>query len=223
MSIKAKLFLVLCSVFVAAVAVGSNMAFKLNYTLLTNTDHNDINWVSLPYFNNYTVSENICVDIEFVDCSWGIVPWIAYFDTATNSTVTHMCGSAKSDYNIFPGRGYAIAVTTNTCTWKIVGSHNDAYDTTLGVSFETNTYGNNINWISVPYHSTVTVAESLCTQINANCTNIATSAAYFDTATNSDVTHACGSSKNNFNVIPGRAIAVSVTAAGSSCWHPAHY
>ena len=121
MSIKAKLFLVLCSVFAAAVAVGSNMAFKLNYTLLTNTDHN------------------------------------------------------------------------------------------------------NINWVSVPYHSTATVAEGLCTQINANCANIATSVAYFDTATNSYAGFICGGTKGNFNIVPGRAIAVSVSAAGSSCWHPAHY
>jgi len=223
MSTKVKLFLVLCSVFVAAVAVGSNMAFKLNYTLLTNTDGNNINWVSLPYFDNYTIAPSICNDINNVDCAPGLMTSIAYFDTATNSRIANNCGSPKSNFNIIPGRGYAISVTANTCTWKIVGSHNDAFYTTLGFSFATNIDGNNINWVSVPYHSTAAVAESLCTQINANCANIATSAAYFDTATNSIVTHLCGSTKNNFNVAPGRAIAVSVTATGSSCWHPAHY
>jgi len=222
MSLKGKLFLVVCLVFVAAVAVGSNMAFKLNYTLLTNVDNNNINWVSLPYFDNYTVSEDVCVDINTVDCTM-LATSIAYFDTATNSTVTHTCGFVKSYYNIFPGRGYAISVMTDACTWKIVGSHNDAYDTTLGISFLTNTYGNNINWVSVPYHSTATVAEGLCTQINANCANIATSIASFDTATNSANTHGCGTTKNNFSVAPGRAYAVSVSAAGNSCWHPAHY
>jgi len=121
MSTKVKLLLVICSVFVAAIAVGSNMGFKLNYTLLTNTDNN------------------------------------------------------------------------------------------------------NINWVAVPYHSTAALAENLCTQINANCSNIATSDAYYDTATNSYISHICGSTKSNFNIIPGRSIAVSVSAAGSACWHPAHY
>jgi len=222
MSIKAKLFLVICSVFATAVAVGSNMAFKLNYTLLTNTDSNNINWVSIPYFNYYTVAEDVCMDINTVDCT-PVATNIGYFFTEINAHISHACGTPKGNFNIFAGRGYAVSVMSDTCTWKIVGSHNDAYDTTSGVSFATNIDGNNINWIAVPYHSTAAKAEGLCTQINANYANIATSVAYFDTATNSATTHACGSPKSNFNIIPGRALALSVTAAGSSCWHPAHY
>jgi len=223
MSTKVKLLLVICSVFVAAIAVGSNMGFKLNYALLTNTDNNNINWVAIPYFDNYTAAEDICTDINTVDCTAGLASSIAYFDTATNSASTHGCGLPKNNFNIDAGRGYALSVTAGTCTWKIVGSHNDNYDATSGVSFATNTDNNNINWISVPYHSTAAVAESVCIGINANCANIVSSVAYFDTATNSASTHGCGLPKNNFNVLPGRALAVSVTAAGSSCWHPAHY
>jgi hypothetical protein len=68
MNIKIKLLLVFGLVFVSAIAIGSNMAFELNYTLLTNTDDN-INWVSIPYFDNYFQSQNICDDINNVDCA----------------------------------------------------------------------------------------------------------------------------------------------------------
>jgi hypothetical protein len=232
MSTKVKLLLVICSVFVAAIAVGSNMGFKLNYALATNTDGNNINWVALPYFNNYPDAIAACNDINTVDCPGtpNLASSISYFDTATNSYGLFICGGSKGNFNIsggvggYTGRGYAISATANTCTWKLVGSHNDSFDTApAGVSFAINTDGNNINWISVPYHSTAASANLLCTQINANCSNIATSASYFDTATNSYGLFICGGSKGNYNILPGRSIAVSVTAAGSSCWHPAHY
>jgi hypothetical protein len=224
MSTKIKLLLIICSVFVAAVAVGSNMGFKLNYALATNTDGNNINWVAIPYFNNYLSAAAMCTDINTVDCTAGLATSIAYFNTATNTYASFICGGTKGDFNIQAAKGYAVSVSANTCTWKLVGSHNDSYDTApTGVSFATNTDGNNINWVSVPYHSTSALASALCTEIKTACSNIATSAAYFNTATNTYASFICGGTKGDFNILPGRAIAVSVSAAGSSCWHPAHY
>jgi len=112
---------------------------------------------------------------------------------------------------------------STSCTYKLVGSHDDSYDSTLGVSFLTNAAGNNINRISVPYHTQAAAAENLCTEINSACSNIVSSIKYFDTANNTDITHSCGSTKNNFSITPGTGYAAIVTAAGSSCWHPSHY
>jgi hypothetical protein len=200
------------------------MGFKLNYALLTNTAGNNINWVSLPYFDNYTAAEDICTDINTVDCTANQAGLIGYFDTVNNSAQSHTCGSAKNNFNLVTGRGYSIsAAAGTTCVYKLVGSHDDAYDTTSGVSFLINGAGNNINWLSIPYHATAATAENLCTQINAGCSNIVGLVGYFDTVLNAASTHTCGSAKNNFNLVPGRAYSASVSAAGSSCWHPAHY
>jgi len=226
MSTKVKLILVICTVFVAAIAVGSNMGFKLNYNLLTNAANNNINWVAVPYFDNYTTAENVCDDIggdSAGDCAAGTITSLSYWDTANNAGYTHSCGSTKNDFAVTAGRGMQATVTA-ACSWKIVGSHDDSYDTTNGLSFITNAANNNVNWISVPYHSTNAAAEALCTEINTDCGNIATSASYWDTANNGAYTHSCGSTKNNFNLVPGTAVQLTVTATGSSgCFHPAHY
>jgi len=222
MTYKVKLLLIVCSVFVAAIAIASNMGFKLNYNLVTNTAGNNVNWVSLPYFDNYSVAEDICTDINTVDCAAGTATSVKYFDTANNADVTHSCGSTKNNFNINAGISYGVFVSTS-CTYKLVGSHDDSYDSTLGVSFLTNAAGNNINRISVPYHTQAAAAENLCTEINSACSNIVSSIKYFDTANNTDITHSCGSTKNNFSITPGTGYAAIVTAAGSSCWHPSHY
>jgi len=220
MSTKVKLILIFCSVFVAAIAIGSNMGFKLNYSLATNAAGNNINWVSLPYFDNYSVAEDICTDVNG-DCP-SAATQVAYFDTANNADSIHTCGSAKNNFAINAGIGYAVSVAS-ACTWKIVGSHDDSYDSTNGVSFATNAAGNNINWRSIPYHTQAAAAENLCTEINTACSNIVSQIAYFDTANNADSIHTCGSAKNNFTIAPGKGISISVTAAGTSCWHPTHY
>jgi len=222
MTYKVKLLLIVCSVFVAAIAIASNMGFKLNYNLVTNTAGNNVNWVSIPYFDNYSAAEDICTDINTVDCAAGTANSVRYFDTANNTDVTHSCGSTKNNFNIVAGQAYAVFVTTS-CTYKLVGSHDDSYDSTLGISFSTNSAGNNVNWIAVPYHTQASLAENLCTEINTACSNIVSSIRYFDVANNTDVTHSCGSTKNNFSITPGTGYAAFVTAAGSNCWHPSHY
>jgi len=226
MSTRIKLLLVICSVFVAAIAIGSNMGFKLNYTLMTNAAGNNANWIGVPYFYQTAPTANtICNDIgagAAGDCALGTATQVAFFDTAANSYTTYICGQ-KGDFSLVPGRGYQVGVSVAGCTWKIVGSHDDSYDTTSGISFYANAAGNNGNWTAVPYHSTAPDSASLCTQINAACSNIVTQIAYFDTAGNSYTTYICGQ-KGSFNLVPGMSYQVGVNAASAAnCWHPAHY
>lgn len=228
MSTRIKLLLVICSVFVAAIAIGSNMGFKLNYTLLTNTDANNANWVGVPYFYQTSPSaQTVCDDIGgniAGDCAAGTATTVSYFDTANNAPYTHSCTSTKNNFALVPGQAVSVFVSAAGCTWKVVGSHNDAYDTTSGISFAINGDGNNANWISVPYHTTAGDAIGLCTQINAACSNYVTTVSYFDTANNAPYTHSCASTKNNFAIIPGVGISAFVSAApAANCWHPAHY
>lgn len=228
MSTKVKLVLVICSVFVAAIALGSNMGFKLNYPLVTNTASNNLNWVALPYFyQTNPTSQTICTDIGDSggagDCPINTATQVVWFDTANNAYATTYSCAGKNAFNLVPGRGYQVAVTA-ACTWKMVGSHDDTYDTTQGISFYANTAANNLNWIGIPYHTTAVDSAALCTQINAACSNIATQVVYFDTANNAySTTYSCGG-KNPFNLVPGMSYQVAVTAASAAnCWHPAHY
>ena len=118
MSTRIKLILVICSVFVAAIAIGSNMGFKLNYTLLTNVDNNNVNWIGLPYFYQNLAAPtaiNLCDDIGGLtagDCAAGTATQVVYFDTANDASVTHSCASNKNNFNLAAGRGVAVAVNS---------------------------------------------------------------------------------------------------------------
>ncbi|OGF62863.1 MAG: hypothetical protein A2Y62_08335 [Candidatus Fischerbacteria bacterium RBG_13_37_8] len=223
MTNKVKLLLIVLSVFVAAVAIASNMGFKLNYALLTNTGGNNANWVSIPYFDNYANANDVCTDINTVDCTAGTATTVTFFDTATNAYTTYACGG-KNPPAINAGRAYSVfAAAGSACTWKLVGSHDDSYDSTNGISFTTNTANNNMNWVAIPYHTQSANFNGLCIDINADCANVVTQVTRFDTANNSYVTYACGG-KNPPTVNAGDGLGIFVSSApGAACWHPSHY
>ena len=227
MTRRMKIFLVSCSVFVAMMGIASNMGFKLVYTLQTNAESNNANWIALPYlYQTNPVSVTICDDIGgwySGDCPAGTATQVSYFNTANDATITHGCTSNKANFNILPGRGYAVYVS-NSCVWKIVGAHDDSYNSVKGISFYTNIDNNNINWISLPYHSTSANATQICIELNAACSNTITQVSYFDTANDVTSTHSCSGNKNAFNLLPGRALAIAVNSAPpANCWHPSHY
>lgn len=212
---KLWLFTIGAMAVLVGIAVASNMGFKLNYGLTTNAVGNNINWVSLPYFNNFTDANGIISDVNG-DCGAGTATRIIRFDTASNSFVTQTPGG-KNNFALTAGTSYGVEVS-NPCTWIIVGSHDDTYDPggTNSVSLVTNATGNNINWVSVPYHTTSSTAQDLCTEVGATATSIK----YFDTANNSFTTVACGG-KNNFSLTPGLGVGVEVSA--NTTWNPSHY
>ncbi len=210
------------------VAIASNMGFKLNYTLQTNTQNYNLNWVSLPFFywdvnsSGTITAEDIVADVDN-DCGAGTTTSVRYFDTANGQYVSHSAGSTKNDFTISAGVGYAVEISAS-CTWTIVGSHDNSYDPggANSISLVTNTQNYNLNWVSVPYHTQSATAEALCTEIlNQNGGTGVTSVRYFDTANNIYVSHSCGSTKNDFSLNAGLGIAVEVSSALT--WQPTHY
>ena len=205
-------------VVLAGLAMASNMGFKLNYTLQTNAAGNNLNWVSLPYFNNYTVAEDVVTDVDG-DCGAGTVSNVKKFDPYNNSYTTHFPGSSKNNFTIDTGISYGVKVSAS-CTWIIVGSHDDNYDPGGSSSVNLILSGGGIstdNWVSVPYHTTLSNAEDLCGEIGST----ASSVRMFDTPNNSYTTHICGSTKNKFSLTPGLGVAVRVSS--NTSWHPSHY
>ena len=218
------LFMIWVLIALAGLVSASNMGFKLSYQLQTNTAGNNVNWVSLPYFNSYSKASDIVSDINN-DCGPGSVTAVKRFDTINNLTITHIAAlPTLNNFSINPGESYGVVVST-PCTWVIVGSHNNNYDPGGGSSIllKVNASGNNVNWVSVPYHTTLGKANDLCNEINnQNGMTVVTSIKIFDTATNLTTTHICALPViNNFTLDPGKGVAVVVNQ--NATWQPSHY
>src|SRR5438128_2741604 len=156
-------------------ANASNMGFKLNYSMTFTAGTPNIFYISFPYFNSYTVAQDICTDFG------GTVASVKSYNPATDTITTHPCGGAFN-FSITEGNSYAVAINANTAA-IIVGSHDDAF--TRSMTF--NAGLPNINWTSIPYHTTAVVAQDLCTQIGGTVASIKR----YNSATATITTHPC--------------------------------
>ncbi len=221
------LWMIFVGVMVAGLVSASNMGFKLSYQLQTNAAGKNINWVSLPYFNSFATAQDVLNDINN-DCGAGNATSLIRFDTVNNQTITHTNGSVSNNFTISAGEAYGVNVSSgSTCTWIIVGSHNNSFDPggISSILLKKNAAGKNINWLSVPYHTTLSTAEDLCNEINnQNGATVVTSVIKFDTTNNQTITHTCGSVSNNFSLDPGLGVAVNIDPnALNPIWQPSHY
>ena len=127
----------------------SNIAWKLPYAI-NSTVSTDINWVSLPYSNQYSTLTDIGYDIgsdkiSKIGCwnttnqEWRTVIWDSLFEVWDGE-----------DDPVKPGMAiFVICKEGQDFTWDIVGSHIDNY----GIEINS-TATIDQNWISVPYHVT---------------------------------------------------------------------
>jgi len=224
-------FMALGAMLVAGSALASNTGFKLNYPLQFQAGNaSNLNWISFPlyYYPNGNVastletSVDLCNDLN--DFSTANPPpkvltmtqWVPGAQIAK----TQGCGTLKVAFNLTPGEAYAATPPAAGQVVNIVGSMNDAYaPNKAGASRIPLVYvpGNasNLNWTSLPYHSTADNAIDLCTQWQAHSGNKIATVTQWVTTQQIAKTQGCGSPKNVFNVTPGEAYAISPNATGA--------
>jgi hypothetical protein len=189
--------------------MASNMGFKLTYGMIS-TGNYQLNWVGLPYYWGTAATANsVCADIGANAAE--VHHWIR--GVGNEKYESFLCGVGGTDFTINPGEAYLVKVSAAT-NWVIVGSHNPSLMVNL-----TSAGNYQLNWVSVPYHSTRTNASGLCTDVGANASEVHH---WIRGAGNEKYeSYLCGVGGTDFTLVPGEGVLIKVTAATS--WTPSHY
>lgn len=179
---------------VGAVALASNMGFKINIPLTAGW----ANYVAIPYFNSYPNASAMFTDITGATA---VKRW-----NNTTGTIEQWSGSRGTNFATTAGEAYIVNVAATT-TWVVVGSHNDTASVTLTAGFA--------NYIGVPYHTTRTTASELFTELPA-----ATAVKRWNNTTGT-IEQWSGSRGTNFALTPGEGYIANVSTTGA--WAPIHY
>jgi hypothetical protein len=202
-----KFFVVLLVLAASSALLASNMGFKLVYPL-TSTGSYQLNWVSLPYYwGSSATASSVCTDIG--GNAYSVSHWVRSSETYEDWSCTFSSGT---DFAITPGEGIVVKVTSGT-NWTIVGSHNPT--TAYGL---TKTGILQLNWVSVPYHTTAATASGICTDVGANSYSVSHWVRSSETYEDWSCVYSSGT---DFAIAPGEALAVKVSAA--TTWTPSHY
>jgi len=198
-----KFLLVMLVLAASSALLASNMGFKLTYAL-TKVGNAQMNWVSLPYYwGTGATASTVCTDIG------ANATQVSHWVKATETYEDWLCGSG-TDFTIAPGEAIMVKVSTAT-NWVIVGSHNPSQTVNL------QKLGNSqMNWVSVPYHTTRTNASGICTDVGVNATQVS----HWVRATEQFEDWLCGSG-TDFTITPGEGVMVKVSTA--TTWTPSHY
>lgn len=185
----------------------SNMGFKLTYMLKKTAGTTATNWMSIPYFWSGANAQDICNDIGAAATEVG------KYNESTDTFTAWACGNIGTPFALTPGSAIYVKVTTNNTPWVIVGSHND----TLSINLTKTAGTTATNWISVPYHTTATNAQGICSQI-PNATEIGR----YNEGSDTFQAWACGNIGTSFTLTPGEGIYIKVTTTNTP-WTPSHY
>ncbi len=218
-----KFLLILFYLMLATFLLSSNMGFKLTKTLIfQDPNYLNTNWISLPYYylTGTVTAENVCDDIGGTCNTLGNCT-VGKWDVSTNTGSTWACQTTKgTPFTINPGEGIYVQPNASV-DFVIVGSHNPTLSLTL--TFQDPNYLNT-NWISVPYHTTVTTAEELCDEIGGTCNTLGNcTIGKWDVSTNTGSTWACQTTKGTpFTISVGEAVYVQPNATITG-YIPSHY
>lgn len=195
---------------VAAFASASNMGFKITIPLVVGGTSQ--NWFSLPYNNSYATASAIKNDIGAANVG-SVYRW----NTATDNFTSYTSSRIGTDFAIEAGKAYMVnMISASTVNWVVVGSHNPALD--MEIVFA----GSTQNWVSVPYHSTSTNASMLKDEMIADGLSIG-SVYRWNVATDNFTSYTSSRIGTNFTLTPGVGYMVTITAATTNRWTPAHY
>ncbi|MGA9753093.1 MAG: hypothetical protein WBS54_15025 [Acidobacteriota bacterium] len=197
---------------IGTVAIGSNMGFKIVIPLVTGTN----NYISLPYYTQYTDAYSLAIDIKGSDTTTATVN---RWDPTTKQVQywnSNGRGSANGDFMVTGGEGYWVTITSaKTTPWIVVGSHNPS----LVIHLVTGTN----NYISVPYHTTQTTAYGLAVEIKGQSAATVTANRWNTTTRQVEYwnSNGRGSAGGNFAITPGEGYWITTTVAVD--WQPSHY
>jgi hypothetical protein len=182
---------------VSVATIGSNMGFKISIPLKGGAK---INWVSIPWYNSYSTASAVFNDVT--GCA-EVGHWLT--DTYAPQIYT---SPDDPDFAIAKGEGFYVKVPVDG-NWIVVGSHDPGYAVPLKGSTK-------INWLSIPYHSTASLASVVFSQV-PNCAEVG----LWLTDTYAPQIYTSPDDPD-FTITPGTAYYVKISA-GDSSWTPAHY
>lgn len=211
----------LATLLIAGGLYASNMAFKLNYTLLGTGvgSKNATSTVALPFNQqtNLINANDLLLDIG----GTAVVQAIIRFERASNG-VTAYTGTAGTPFALTPAEAYFVQLRAGQATrqYIIVGSDDPA----LVVTFDgagTNGSKNGSNFYAYPYHSISNDASELLNELGG--TAVVQAVTRFEKATNG-VTAYTGTAGSPFALLPGEGYFVQLRpGVPSVSFIPAHY
>ena len=164
-------FAVVAVVAVAMLVAGglyaSNMGFKLNYPLASNTtSRSGTNSLALPYNQqtNLINASDLAADIN-ATAAPGTVLQIGRFNKQIDLLQVYDTVTLASDYALVPGEGYRVQVN-QPVDYIVVGSHDPGLVIGLDTT-GTNGSKSGTNDFAFPYHGTAAFASDLAAEINA--------------------------------------------------------
>jgi hypothetical protein len=198
---------------VSTVAIGSNMGFKISIPLTAGVQK----CVSVPYY--------CTLDSVAIDGGSALAQHLRNEITAAGGTsvsVYNWNGSVWQRYSggtigqvnfpLVPGTGYLVVSATPIAGWVVVGSHNPSLSISLTGGVQ--------KLVSVPYHTTGTLAADLRNEIMGAG---GTSVSVYNWNGSVWQRYSGGTiGQVNFPLTPGSSYLV-VSAANVPSWTPAHY
>jgi hypothetical protein len=161
-------------------------------------------WLSLPYHHNYDTAQSICKAIG------PYTAMVSRYHSELQYRVDWTCPWG-TDFHPVPGEGLFVRVL-GTETAIFTGSH----DPNLKIPIGGFNHPGRDYYLSIPYHTTATVAQDLCREIPH-----ASLVTRFDTQSGIAQSWTCPWG-DNFAIQPGEALRVRVYQR-SDGFIPAHY
>jgi hypothetical protein len=187
---------------VSVATIGSNMGFKISIPLSAGVTK----FVSLPYYNSYTDAASLYNDITAA----GGLNITLYNYNGTDWERYSGGGFGDTNFAISSGSGYQVSIS-NSVNWIVVGSHNPSLAVNIPAGFA--------KFLSVPYHTTATDAQTLYDQLTtAGATSLTL---YNFNGTDWERFSGGGFGDVNFTLVPG--VAYQAASAATVNWTPAHF
>lgn len=212
----------LATLLIAGGLYASNMAFKLNYTLLGDPDPNSLtgqSTIALPFNQqtNLINANDLLLDIG----GTSIVQAIIRFERTSNG-VTAYTGTAGAPFLLAPAEAYFVQLRPGQANrqYIIVGSDDPAFVVTFDGS-GTNGSLNGTNFYAYPYHSISNDASELLNELGG--TAVVQAVTKFEKSSNG-VTAYTGTAGAPFALLPGEGYFVQLRpGVPSLSFIPAHY
>ena len=187
-------------------AISSQMAIRATLSL---TPGDDI-WISLPYRYTGAVAQDVCDDIG------PRATLVSRFDSNTALRKDWTCPFGDN-FALIPGEGIWVRVsddlTDAPVSWVVSGSHWPGLPIPMGGFTQPG-----VDYIiSLPFHTTSTLAQDVCDAVGPTATLVSR----FDTASGNRIDWTCPFG-DNFPIGVGEAFAVRVSAP-TPPFVPAHY
>jgi len=208
-------------VLLASAASASNMAFAFRVSFGGGTP-GELRFIALPYEYAPTTAEALCADLGGMDTVAEVLRW----DEATSRFVVHACGSTTQDFSLAEGMAYGVRnVAGKAIDALLVGRHDQSFTLNLAP-----TSGNNMSWVSPPYHMAlvdlggqegVIDAEDLCLAIGEDTVF---AVVRWDEGGGAYGVHVCGSEfDEGFALTVGEGYGLVNAEGQTISWQPAHY